>query len=104
MSPQFVYGLLTLGVCAIVACRVEKMEKGVTRPEVFAQHFLLGVCSFGSWISGFTEYEDWNTSILAMGILQFFLFSVKRWQENAPDGTTRPGVLEPFQLNQVERR
>lgn len=84
---QAVYGLLTLGLCYLLACRIDKMVRGVTRPAVFWQHAVLGVASMGSFLAGFTELAPWRDVIFAAGVLVFFLFSLDRWRVRAPKDT-----------------
>jgi hypothetical protein len=97
---QFVFGLLAIGLCIIIACRIDKMLKGVTLPGVFWQHAILGVCAFAGLVLGFTQYQEWAAVVFAAGVFQFFLFSLKRWRKRAPDDTMRP--LEEIPLDQLK--
>jgi hypothetical protein len=87
---QLVFGLIAFGLCIIIACRIDKMLKGVTMPSIFWQHAILGICAFAGLVAGFTEYQEWSGAILALGVFQFFLFSLKRWRKHAPGDTIRP--------------
>lgn len=91
---QFVYFVFAFIVCVILACRIDKMYKGETKPEVFFQHALLALAVFGSFVVGFTEYKDWAAVILIAGVLQFFIFSVGRWKQSAPDDTVKTELTE----------
>lgn len=91
---QVVYGLLSLGLLWVLACRIDKMMKGVTQQKVFLQHFLLGMSVFGAWLLGFSKYAEWSEAIIVLGVLQFFLFSLKRWKNKAPDDTVKEELTE----------
>lgn len=90
----FIQFLLTVAVCWMIACRIDKMNKGVTQQRVFLQHFLLGVAVFASFIVGFTSYKEWSAVILSVGVLQFFTFSIGRWRKHAPDDTVKEELTE----------
>lgn len=86
---QIIYGVLILALCYVLACRVDKMVRGVTKPRIFWQHFLLGVSAIASLALRFTTFEPWASPALAFGVLVFFLFSVQRWRRAAPKDTER---------------
>lgn len=97
---HLVYGLLISGLCYLLACRIDKMVRGVTIPHVFWQHAILGVCAFGSLLLNFTSYEVWSAPALAFGVFVFFMFSLKRWRSVAPEGTS----VEMKELGQKDLR
>jgi thiosulfate reductase cytochrome b subunit len=82
-----VYGVLSLLLCYVLACRIDKMVKGVTKPIVFWQHALLGVAVLAAWLVQFTRFHEWADCILAAGLLSFFLLSLDRWKTSPPKGT-----------------
>lgn len=89
MSPTFVYGMLALTLCYVLACRIDKMMRGVTKPVVFFQHAMLAACAMASWLMEFTSLQPWGEPVFAFGVLQFFFFSLSRWKTRAPDGTMK---------------
>lgn len=91
---QVAYGMLSLGLCWVLACRIDKMNKGVTKHTVFLQHAMLAVAVFVAWVIGFTRFGAWSSVVLAGGVLQFFLFSLGRWRRHAPDDTVRDELTE----------
>ena len=78
---------LTLSTCFVVACRIDKMLKGTTRPVIFYQHALLALGFFGSFVLGFTQWADLSEASSAAGVLLFFLLSANRWRHKAPEDT-----------------
>jgi hypothetical protein len=86
---QFIYAVLALGACYVIACRIDKMLKGVTQPVVFWQHALLAVAVFGSLLLSFTAWAEWTASALCAGVLAFFVLSLPRWRDSAPAGTEK---------------
>lgn len=100
-AAYIVTGLLTLAGCFMIACRVDKMMKGVTMPGVFIQHALVGLGLFGGFVLMFTEFSDWSPASIAAGIVSFFVFSLKRWRGGAPEGTTKPAELDEQSLRHV---
>lgn len=78
---------LTLSACFIVACRIDKMLKGITRPVIFYQHALLALGFFVSFVLGFTRYADLAEAASAAGVVAFFLLSANRWKNKAPEDT-----------------
>lgn len=94
MTAQFVSGCLMLAACVLLACRIDKMSKGITKTSVFWQHFLLGISLFVAWVIGFTQWYEWAPAVMSGGVLQFFLFSIDRWRRGAPEGTTKPIPLD----------
>ena len=101
MSAQFLSGALTLIACFMILCRVDKMMNGVTQGTVFAQHAILGMALFGSFVISFTDYAEWGDAILSAGIVCFLLLSVRRWKRGAPIGTTKPMGLDETELRHV---
>lgn len=101
ISAYFVTGVLTLAGCFMIACRVDKMVKGVTMPTVFAQHASIGIGLFGGFVLMFTEFADWSPASIAAGVVAFFAFSLKRWKAGAPDGTTKPMGLDEVSLRHI---
>lgn len=100
-AAYIVTGMLTLIGCFMIACRVDKMVRGVTMPSVFVQHAAVGLGLFGGFILMFTEFSDWSPASIAAGVVAFFAFSLKRWRQGAPEGTTKPGELDSRMLHQV---
>ncbi len=96
-----VTGLLTLAGCFMIACRVEKMVKGVTMPAIFVQHALVGCGLFGGFVLMFTDFSDWSPASIAAGIVAFFIISLRRWRGGAPEGTTKPSDLDGPALRHV---
>ncbi len=94
MTGHIMSTLFALLGCIMLACRVDKMEKGVTQVSVFIQHAGLALSMFTSAILNFTPYDDWSGAAMAAGIVLFFAFSVHRWRHQAPVGTTKPGELD----------
>lgn len=101
MTGHIVSTLLALVGCFLLACRVDKMVKGETKPSVFLQHALLALALFVSAVLNFTEFDDWSPAVMAAGVVAFFFFSVNRWRYRAPDGTTKPAPLDEAQWQQV---
>jgi hypothetical protein len=97
---NIVYGAITLALCYVLACRIDKMVRGETRPGVFWQHAILGVSLMGSWLLSFTSYADWSGPTLAGGVFAFFMFSTRRWRGKAPVGTNL-AELPPEALRHV---
>ncbi len=96
-----VTGLLALAGCFMIACRVEKMVKGVTLPSIFIQHAMVGLGLFGGFVLLFTDYHEWSPASIAGGIVAFFVFSLRRWQRGAPEGTTKPADLDGPSLRHI---
>ena len=101
MNAHIISGLITLAACVLLACRVDKMTRGVTKPAVFWQHAQLAVFLFASAILGFTRFEDWAPASTSTGVLIFFVSSYRRWKHSAPDDTTKPTPLDGPSLHHV---
>lgn len=81
---------IVLAACFVVACRIDKMLKGVTKPWVFIQHAALGLGLLGGGLLSFTRWADLSVGSAALGVLVFFVISRHRWRHGAPEGTSRP--------------
>ncbi len=101
MSGLVATTLLALTACFMLLCRVDKMMKGLTKPTVFIQHSILAIGMFSSVILNFTEYSDWSGAAMSGGVVAFFMLSVGRWRQRAPDGTTKPAPLRDSDLRHV---
>lgn len=77
-------GLLTAAMWAIL-CRVNQMQRSVTRGIVFWQHAALGL----GLICGLVLPAEWARVALAAGVLLFLLGSSARWKDGAPAGTEK---------------
>lgn len=99
---QIVSALLCLVACFMIACRIDKMVRGVTLAMVFYQHAALAAGLFGSFLLTFTRHAAWSTASVVAGVVVFLALSVQRWRHGAPEGTTRPGELQDAQS--VERQ
>ena len=91
---QIVSALLSLIACFMIACRIDKMVRGVTLSAVFYQHAALAAGLFGSFLLTFTRHADWSTASVVAGVVVFLTLSVQRWRHGAPEGTTRPADLQ----------
>lgn len=85
--------MIVLAACFVVACRVDKMLRGVTKPGVFIQHAALGLGLFGGGLLSFTRWADLAIGAAALGVLVFFVISRQRWKHGAPEGTSKPMEL-----------
>jgi hypothetical protein len=101
MTGHIVATALALVGCFMMLCRVDKMVKGITKASVFVQHAVLALSLFGSAVLNFTRFDDWSPAVMASGVVAFFLFSVSRWRDRAPDGTTKPAPLDDAHWRQV---
>lgn len=101
MTGEGVSLVLSLVACFILLCRVDKMERGVTRPGVFYQHAALAVALFASAVMQFTAFVHFAPAVMAAGVVVFLLYSAGRWREGAPDDTTKPMELESGDLKHV---
>lgn len=99
MTEFIVSQALTVIACGIIACRADKMLKGTTDGAVFVQHAGLGVALFASFVIQFTQHRAWAGALIAGGVVFFFAMSRKRWQQSAPEGTTKPGDLGPPEMH-----
>lgn len=91
---QVVSALLCLVACFMIACRIDKMVRGVTLSLVFYQHAALAAGLFGSFLLTFTRHAEWATASTVTGVVVFLGLSLQRWRHGAPEGTTRPGDLQ----------
>lgn len=93
-------GLLLAGIF-MLACRIEKMMRGVTELRVFVQHFALA-CSLGAaLLLSFGELSDWGPACVAGGVVFFFAMSLKRWRQAPPNGTKRARPVADHELRHV---
>ncbi len=93
-------GLLLAGIF-MLACRIEKMMRGVTELRVFVQHFALA-CSLGAaLLLSFGDHSDWGPACVAGGVVFFFLMSLKRWRQAPPQGTKRARPVADHELRHV---
>lgn len=93
-------GLLVAGI-VMLACRIEKMMRGVTELRVFVQHFALA-CSLGAaFLLSFGEHSEWGSASVAGGIVFFFMLSLKRWRQAPPQGTKRVRPVADHELRHV---
>lgn len=92
--------LLVAGI-VILACRIEKMMRGVTELRVFVQHFALA-CSLGAaLLLSFGELSEWGPAAVSGGIVFFFAMSLKRWRQAPPQGTKRVRPVADHELRHV---
>lgn len=92
--------MLVVG-CIMIACRIEKMMRGVTAVRVFLQHAALALGMFNAFLLSFTKFAAWGTASVAAGVLVFFLLSLSRWRYAPPSGTERPRPLSPKHMRHV---
>ena len=92
-ASTVVEGVLGAVVCTVLACRINKMMRGVTAVRVFIQHAALALGMFNAFLLSFTKFAAWGTASVAAGVLIFFLLSLARWRYAPPAGTERPRPL-----------
>lgn len=92
--------MLVVG-CIMIACRIEKMMRGVTAVRVFLQHAALALGMFNAFLLSFTKFAAWGTASVAAGVLVFFLLSLSRWRYAPPVGTERTRPLSPKHMRHV---
>lgn len=92
--------MLVVG-CIVIACRIEKMMRGVTALRVFLQHAALALGMFNAFLLSFTKFAAWGTASVAAGVLIFFLLSLSRWRYAPPSGTERARPLSPKHMRNV---
>ena len=78
---------VVLGLVALwsVLCRVNHMQRGVTDPVVFWQHFALGLGVAGLLVLP----PPWGRLALVAGLMAFLLAGGYRWRHGAPEGIKR---------------
>lgn len=80
-----------------VLCRVEKMKHRVTLDSVFLQHAALGLGLFSALVLPAT----YALMCLAGGVFVFLAMGAPRWKDGAPQGITKPRLVESKHLAKV---
>lgn len=99
--PTVASDTMLVAGCVMIACRIEKMMRGVTAVRVFIQHAALALGMFNAFLLSFTKFSAWGTASVAAGVLIFFLFSLSRWRYAPPAGTERPRPLASKHMRHV---
>lgn len=88
-APLIVADLLCLACVITLSRRVSKMQRGVTSLKVFFQHAVMALGLAGGLLLSFTPFSEWSAAAVAAGTFGFFLLSMQRWKNHAPQGTIR---------------
>lgn len=84
MTAMHVLTTVVLGVALwSVLCRINSMQRGVTEPRVFGQHFVLGM----GLAAALVLPSPLAKLALALAVLVWLLLSAQRWRYGAPEGT-----------------
>ncbi len=100
-APLIVSDSLLVAGVVILACRIEKMMRGVTELRVVLQHFALACSLGGAILLSFGELSEWGPACVAAGVVFFFLLSLKRWRQAPPQGTKRVRTMPDHELRHV---
>jgi hypothetical protein len=82
---------VTSAAIAVLVCRLDKMDRH-TLPAVRHQHAWL--CA--SLLYSLVVPAVWAETVIAFGVLVYFLFSTHRWRNGAPEATTSPMPLDAW--------
>lgn len=99
--PVVLSDALLVAGCVVLACRIDKMMRGVTSLRVFLQHAALAMGMFGAFLLSFTTFSAWGPVSVAAGVLVFLLLSLSRWRYAPPAGTNRAHPVRARDLRHV---